>query len=67
MGDFPTEMVEHFFRSFCENAGITMHIKISGRNVHHQIEALFKAFAVCLRDAVQRTHNTIPSSKGTLT
>ena len=66
VGDFPTEMTEHFFQSFCEKAGINLNLKISGKNTHHMIEVAFKGFGRCLRDAVMRTGNRIPSTKGTL-
>ncbi len=66
VGDFPTEMTEHFFRSFCEKAGVNLNLKISGKNTHHKIEVTFKGFARCLRDAVVRTGNEIPSTKGCL-
>lgn len=66
-GDVPTEMWEHFFKSFCDAAACNLNIKASGQNEHHQIEAVFKGFARCLRTAVARTGgNQIPSSKGTL-
>lgn len=67
VGDTPTEMFPHFFRSLCEGAGCNIHVKASGENNHHLAEAVFKAFARAVRMAVARTSSTItPSSKGVL-
>lgn len=66
VGDMPTEMVPHFFESLAHAAGITLHMSVSGKNDHHQIEALFKAFARALRTAVARTGTDLPSTKGLL-
>ena len=53
VGDMETEMFEEFFRAVSSNAGMTLHIKlIHGKNNHHIIEAVFKAFARALREAV---------------
>ena len=62
------EMVEHFFKSFSDNAQCNLNIKVTGTNEHHMIEALFKSFARALRMAVTRDpdHNELPSTKGTL-
>jgi len=67
-GDFPTEMTEHFFRSFCETAKINLNLKISGQNSHHKIEIAFKSFARVLRDAVRVSGDSskIPSTKNVL-
>ncbi|MBN1233896.1 MAG: bifunctional histidinol-phosphatase/imidazoleglycerol-phosphate dehydratase HisB [Candidatus Coatesbacteria bacterium] len=65
-GDFPTEMVKHFFESLCSSAQINAHIMIYGDNTHHKIESAFKAFARCLRDAVRITSDEISSTKGVL-
>lgn len=65
-GDFPTEMVEHFFRSFCVAAKINLHLRCSPGNTHHMVEACFKALARCLKDAVQREGTAVSSTKGTL-
>ena len=66
-GDFPTDMTRHFFSSFCQTAGCNLHVTASGGNTHHMIEAIFKAFARALRDAVKPTGEVgVPSSKGTL-
>lgn len=67
VGDFPTEMAHHFFKSFSDQAGCNLNIHFRGDNDHHQIEALFKAFARALKMAISRTgSNELPSTKGTL-
>ena len=66
VGDFPTEMTKHFFESLAHAAGMTLHMSVTGENNHHQIEALFKAFARALRTAVARTGTDLPSTKGLL-
>lgn len=70
VGDFDTELAEEFLLGFVRNAGITLHIKqLSGKNSHHIIEAVFKALARVLADAVkinENRKNEIPSTKGVL-
>ena len=67
VGDFPSEMVVEFMRAFAFNAGLTLHLEIlHGENCHHQIEAVFKALARALRDAVKIESDKIPSTKGVL-
>jgi len=67
VGDFPSEMVVEFMRAFAFNAGITLHLEIlHGENCHHQIEAVFKALARALKDAVRIESDKIPSTKGVL-
>lgn len=69
VGDFPTEMTEHFFYTLAMNLKATLHIEVEGENNHHKVEACFKGFARALGQAlhiVERTKNIIPSSKGTL-
>jgi imidazoleglycerol-phosphate dehydratase / histidinol-phosphatase len=66
IGELPTEMIKHFFRSFSDAAKCNLNIKLTGENDHHQIEGLFKAFARVLRDATRRDGSTIPSTKGVL-
>lgn len=69
VGDFPTEMVRHFFYSLAMNLKSTLHISFEGDNDHHKIEACFKAFARCLRAAVSRSErnlNILPSTKDLL-
>ena len=54
VGDLPTELVPHFFRSLCDARGVNLHLKVRGDNDHHMIEACFKAVARALRQALQR-------------
>ncbi|MCQ2364534.1 MAG: bifunctional histidinol-phosphatase/imidazoleglycerol-phosphate dehydratase HisB [Akkermansia sp.] len=67
-GAVPTEMWEHFFKSLSDAAQMNLSVSARGRNAHHKIEGIFKAFARALRVAVQRDvcHLVLPSSKGTL-
>ncbi|MEE9904950.1 MAG: imidazoleglycerol-phosphate dehydratase HisB [Chlorobium sp.] len=65
--EFSTEMVEHFFVSLSRTMHANIHIAIlEGRNTHHMIEAMFKAFAYAMKMAVAVTGNDLPSTKGTL-
>jgi imidazoleglycerol-phosphate dehydratase/histidinol-phosphatase len=66
VGDLPTELVPHFFRSLCERAGLTLHLRVVGENAHHMVEACFKAVARALRQALQRDGRAVPSTKGAL-
>jgi imidazoleglycerol-phosphate dehydratase len=69
VGDFPVEMTEHFWYSFAEHARCNLHIGVLyGTNAHHQIEAIFKAVARALREAVRRnlSNTRMPSTKGTI-
>jgi imidazoleglycerol-phosphate dehydratase / histidinol-phosphatase len=66
IGEFPTELFPHFFRSLCETLGANLHLKVRGENDHHQIEASFKAVARCLRLAIARSGDQLPSTKGVL-
>lgn len=68
VGDMPTEMFLHFFKSLSDAARMNLHIRATGQNEHHKIEGIFKALARSLRMAVRRdiSHYTLPSSKGTL-
>lgn len=63
VGDFPTEMVYHFFKSFSDAAACNVNILMSGENEHHKIEALFKSFAKAIKMAVKRD----PDNLGLLT
>lgn len=70
IGNFDHELAEEFFRAVSSNAKLTLHLTVeAGTNVHHMIEALFKAFARALRAAVaiDPTETGVPSTKGTLT
>ncbi|MCC9135295.1 bifunctional histidinol-phosphatase/imidazoleglycerol-phosphate dehydratase HisB [Pontibacter silvestris] len=68
VGDMPTEMFFHFFKSFSDTAKANLNIKVEGLNEHHKIEAVFKAFARSIQVAVHKDPNdtSIPSTKGTL-
>ncbi|CAH8318755.1 unnamed protein product [Eruca vesicaria subsp. sativa] len=70
VGNYDTQLVEHFFQSLVNTSGMTLHIRqLAGKNSHHIIEATFKAFARALRQATEsdpRRGGTIPSSKGVL-
>jgi imidazoleglycerol-phosphate dehydratase len=70
IGTFDHELAEEFFRAVSSAARLTLHLELqAGTNVHHMVEALFKAFARALRAAVaiDPTETEIPSTKGTLT
>jgi imidazoleglycerol-phosphate dehydratase len=70
LGEWDTELVEHWFHSFAQAAGLTLHIEnLYGRNNHHLVESAFKALARALRQAVEvdpRKADSVPSTKGTL-
>lgn len=67
IGEMPTEMFAHFFKSFCDGAKCNLNIKSEGENEHHKIESIFKAFAKAIKMAVQKDGtNDIPSTKGIL-
>ncbi len=69
IGEMPTEMFSHFFKSFSDAAKCNLNIQASGENEHHKIEAIFKAFAKTIRMAVERdikNLNSLPSTKGLL-
>lgn len=67
IGNFDTELVEEFFQGFSRGAKMTLHIDgIKGGNTHHSIEAVFKGFALALRDAVNVQGKGLPSTKGSL-
>ncbi|MBC7653894.1 MAG: bifunctional histidinol-phosphatase/imidazoleglycerol-phosphate dehydratase HisB [Oligoflexus sp.] len=68
VGDMPTEMFYHFFKSFSDASKSNLNIKVEGDNEHHKIEAIFKAFAKAIKMAVKRDINNmrLPSTKGIL-
>jgi len=67
IGEMPTEMFIHFFKSFTDTAKCNLNIKAEGENEHHKIEAIFKAFAKAIKMAKMKTENySIPSTKGIL-
>lgn len=69
IGEMPTEMFSHFFKSFSDAAKCNLNIQASGENEHHKIEAIFKAFAKTIRMAAERdvkNLNSLPSTKGLL-
>lgn len=66
VGDLPTELVPHFFRSLCDAAGLTLNLKVEGDNDHHKVEACFKVVARALRCAIRRDGDAVPSTKGAL-
>jgi len=66
VGDFPTEMLKHFYQSFCLTAGINMNMKLEGENTHHMVEISFKAFARALKEAVKIEGTGVVSTKGVL-
>lgn len=68
IGEMPTEMFFHFFKSFSDGARCNLNIECKGDNEHHKIEAIFKAFAKAIRMAVKRDplSNYLPSTKGLL-
>jgi imidazoleglycerol-phosphate dehydratase/histidinol-phosphatase len=68
VGDMPTEMFHHFFKSFSDGAKANLNIKAEGTNEHHKIEAIFKAFAKAIKMSVKRDVEkmVLPSTKGIL-
>ena len=66
-GDFSHYHLREFLRGLCNHAGVTLHVRLlAGREAHHVIEAIMKAFARALRDAVAVTGDGLPSTKGLL-
>jgi imidazoleglycerol-phosphate dehydratase/histidinol-phosphatase len=67
IGEMPSEMFSHFFKSFSDKARCNLNIKAEGQNEHHKIEAIFKAWARAIRMAVSQTEDgAMPSTKGVL-
>lgn len=66
IGDYPTQMTPHVFRSLADSLGAAIHVKVEGENDHHKTEACFKAFGRALRDAIRSEGDLVPSTKGIL-
>jgi imidazoleglycerol-phosphate dehydratase/histidinol-phosphatase len=66
IGELPTELVPHFFRSLCDALGANLHLSVRGENAHHMVEACFKAVGRALRMALRRDGVELPSTKGAL-
>lgn len=67
VGEFPTDLVAHFFKSLTDTLGATLHIDVAGENTHHMVEVIFKAVARALRMACARSGAAqLPSTKGAL-
>jgi len=68
IGDVPTEMFKHFFKSFTDSSKSNLNIKAEGENEHHKIESIFKAFAKAIKMAVNQSDQNfnLPSTKGSL-
>jgi imidazoleglycerol-phosphate dehydratase/histidinol-phosphatase len=66
VGDLPTELVPHFFRSLSDALGANLHLAVRGGNAHHMVEACFKVVARTLRQAMRRDGDTLPTTKGVL-
>jgi imidazoleglycerol-phosphate dehydratase / histidinol-phosphatase len=66
VGELPTELVPHFFRSLAEALGAALHITVRGENSHHMIESCFKGVGRSLRQAIRLEGCELPSTKGTL-
>jgi len=66
IGEYPTEMTPHIFRSLADSIGAAIHVRVIGENDHHKTEACFKAFGRALRQAVKREGDALPSTKGVL-
>jgi len=66
VGDLPTELVPHFFRSLAETLGAAIHVRVRGENTHHMVEVTFKAVARALRQALKRQGDELPTTKGQL-
>lgn len=66
LGDYPTEMTEHVFRSLAQSMGAAIHVSVTGDNDHHKTEACFKAFGRALRQAISIESQDLPSTKGVI-
>jgi len=66
VGELPTELVSHFFRSLAETLGAAIHVRVRGENAHHMVEVCFKGVARALRQAFERRGEQLPTTKGAL-
>ena len=66
IGELPTELVPHFFRSLAETLGAALHISVRGENSHHMVESCFKGVGRSLRQAIRLEGRELPSTKGVL-
>ncbi len=66
VGDLPTELVPHFFRSLAETLGAALHLRVYGENTHHMVESCFKGVGRSLRQAIRLEGSELPSTKGVL-
>ena len=66
LGELPTELVPHFFRSLADSLGCALHLAVRGENTHHMVESCFKGVGRALRQALRVEGTTLPSSKGVL-
>jgi imidazoleglycerol-phosphate dehydratase / histidinol-phosphatase len=66
IGEMPTELVPHFFRSLSETLGAALHVRVRGENTHHMVESCFKGVGRSLRQAIRREGSELPSTKGVL-
>jgi len=66
IGDLPTELVPHFFRSLAETLGAALHLRVHGENTHHMVESCFKGVGRSLRQAIRMEGKELPSTKGVL-
>ncbi len=66
VGELPTELISHFFRSLSESLGAAIHIKVTGENAHHMIESIFKGVGRALRQAIYKQGHDLPTTKGVL-
>ncbi|HEX4152760.1 MAG TPA: bifunctional histidinol-phosphatase/imidazoleglycerol-phosphate dehydratase HisB [Steroidobacteraceae bacterium] len=66
VGELPTELVPHFFRSLADTLGASLHLEVRGENTHHMVESCFKGVGRALRQAIRREGAELPSTKGVL-
>jgi imidazoleglycerol-phosphate dehydratase / histidinol-phosphatase len=66
LGEYPTQMTEHIFRSLGQSLGAAIHVSVKGENDHHKTEACFKAFGRALRQAIRIEGDAVPSTKGVI-